>query len=90
MSCCKNKGNNQGSCCCKNKGINEEEYEELKEYFKEEIKDFKVIDYMDENSKHKKLIEVEFEDYILEIDDIDSQTITLDGIIELIIKNNIK
>ncbi|MGL6108041.1 hypothetical protein [Romboutsia sp.] len=89
MSCCKNKGNNQGGCC-KNNKIDKEEYEELKEYLKEEIKDYKIVDYMDESNKHNRLVEVEFEDYILELEHVEAETITLDDIIELIIKNNIK
>lgn len=102
MSCCRNKGNNQTSCCGKDKGsnqtsccsknnkINKEEYDELKEYFKEEIKDYKLVDYMDDDNKHKKLVEVEFEDYILELEDIKSDEITLDIIIDSIIKDSIK
>lgn len=90
MGCCRNKSNNKNSCCCKNKGLNEQEYKELKEHFKEDIKDFRVVDYMDENGSHRKLIEVELNDYILELDNINLESITLDDVIDLVIKNSIK
>lgn len=82
MSCC--------GCNKKNNKINQEEYEELKEYLQEEIKDFRVVDYMDEHSNKKQFVEVEFEEYILEVDDIDMNNITLDTVIDSIIKNNMK
>ena len=93
MSCCRQNKNNDTnkSCCCKqNSAIDREEYEELKEYLQEEIKEFKVIDYMDENNGHKILVEVEFEEYILELDDITTKDVTMEMVIDSIIKNHMK
>lgn len=80
------------SCCRKNKNIaiDKEEYEELKEYLQEEIKDFKIVDYMSENNEHKTYVEVEFEEYILELDDLNKKDITLDLVIDSIIKNHMR
>jgi hypothetical protein len=39
---------------------------------------------------HKILVEVEFEEYILELDDIDTKEVTLDLIIDSIIRNHMK
>lgn len=78
------------SCCGCNKKINQEEYDELKEYLQEEIKEYKIVDCMDENGKPSKYVEVEFEEYVLEVEDIDCNNITLDTIIDSIIKNNMK
>ena len=91
MSCCRQNNNNKKGCCCQqNNAIDKEEYEELKEYLQEEIKSYNVVDYMDKNDNHKILVEVEFEEYILELDDIDTKEVTLDLIIDSIIRNHMK
>lgn len=91
MGCCRQNNNNKKGCCCQqNNGIDKEEYEELKEYLQEEIKSYNVVDYMDKNDNHKILVEVEFEEYILELDDIDTKEVTLDLIIDSIIRNHMK
>ena len=91
MSCCRQNNNNKKGCCCQqNNAIDKEEYEELKEYLQEEIKSYNVVDYMDNNDNHKVLVEVEFEEYILELDDINTKDITLDIIIDSIIRNHMK
>ena len=91
MSCCRQNNNNKKGCCCQqNNAIDKEEYEELKEYLEEEIKSYNVVDYMDKNDNHKILVEVEFEEYILELDDINTRDITLDIIIDSIIRNHMK
>ena len=91
MSCCRQNNNNKKGCCCQqNNAIDKEEYEELKEYLQEEIKSYNVVDYMDKNDNHKILVEVEFEEYILELDDINTKDITLDIIIDSIIRNHMK
>lgn len=92
MGCCRQNNNGaKKSCCCnQNKAIDKEEYEELKEYLQEEIKEFNVLDYMDENNEHKILVEVEFEEYILELDDINTKEVTLDMVIDSIIKNHMR
>lgn len=91
MSCCRQNNNNKKGCCCQqNNTIDKEEYEELKEYLEEEIKSYNVVDYMDKNDNHKILVEVEFEEYILELDDINTKDITLDIIIDSIIRNHMK
>ena len=91
MSCCRQNNNNKKGCCCQqNNSIDKEEYEELKEYLEEEIKSYNVVDYMDKNDNHKILVEVEFEEYILELDDINTRDITLDIIIDSIIRNHMK
>ncbi|MEF9991372.1 MAG: hypothetical protein RRZ84_08390 [Romboutsia sp.] len=83
MSCC-------GGCNKKNNTIDMEEYEELKEFLQEEIKDFRVVDYMDDNGYKKQFVEVEFEEYILEVDDIDMNNVVLDTVIDSVIRNNMK
>ncbi|MGL5311749.1 MAG: hypothetical protein ACRC92_00740 [Peptostreptococcaceae bacterium] len=92
MGCCRQNNNGaKKSCCCnQNKAIDKEEYEELKEYLQEEIKEFNVLDYMDENNEHKILVEVEFEEYILELDDINTKEVTLDMVIDSIIRNHMR
>ena len=91
MSCCRQNNNNKKGCCCQqNNAIDKEEYEELKEYLQEEIKSYNVVDYMDNNDNHKVLVEVEFEEYILELDDINTKDVTLDIIIDSIIRNHMK
>ena len=91
MGCCRQNNNNKKGCCCQqNNAIDKEEYEELKEYLQEEIKSYNVVDYMDKNDNHKILVEVEFEEYILELDDIDTKEVDLDMIIDSIIRNHMK
>ncbi len=91
MSCCRQNNNNKKGCCCQqNNAIDKEEYEELKEYLQEEIKSYNVVDYMDSNDNHRILVEVEFEEYILELDDINTKDVTLDIIIDSIIRNHMK
>ena len=70
--------------------INVDEYEELKDYFKDEIIDFKVVDYINDENQHSSYVEVEFEDYIVELENIDTNNLTLDVVIDAIIKNNLK
>ena len=89
-SCRKNNNNKKGCCCQQNNAIDKEEYEELKEYLQEEIKSYNVVDYMDKNDNHKILVEVEFEEYILELDDITTKEVDLDMIIDSIIRNHMK
>ena len=76
------------NCRCNKIKISEEEYNELKEYLQEEIKDYKVIDYINSDNKGNRFVEVEFEDYILELENIDTENLTLDKVIDNIIKNN--
>ena len=76
------------NCRCNKNKISEEEYNELKEYLQEEIKDYKVIDYINSDNKGDRFVEVEFEDYILELENIDTEELTLDQVIDNIIKNN--
>lgn len=76
------------NCRCNKNKINEEEYNELKEYLQEEIKDYKIIDYINSDNKSDRFVEVEFEDYILELENIDTKNLTLDKVIDNIIKNN--
>lgn len=76
------------NCRCNKNKISEEEYNELKEYLQEEIKDYKVIDYINSDNKGDRFVEVEFEDYILELENIDTENLTLDKVIDNIIKNN--
>ena len=91
MGCCRQNNNNKKGCCCQqNNAIDKEEYEELKEYLQEEIKGYNVVDYMDKNDNHKILVEVEFEEYILELDDITTKEVDLDMIIDSIIRNHMK
>lgn len=84
MSCpnCKcNKNQNQ---------IDPEEYEELKEYLTEEIKEFKVINYINDENQPKKMVEVEMVDHIVELENIDTNDLTIEKVIDHIIKNNMK
>lgn len=76
------------NCRCNKNKISEEEYNELKGYLQEEIKDYKVIDYINSDNKGDRFVEVEFEDYILELENIDTEDLTLDKVIDNIIKNN--
>ena len=76
------------NCRCNKNKISEEEYHALKEYLQEEIKDYKVIDYINSDNKGDRFVEVEFEDYILELENIDTEDLTLDKVIDNIIKNN--
>lgn len=75
------------NCRCNKNKISEEEYNELREYLEEEIKDYKIVDYINEDNKADRFVEVEFEDYILELENIDTEDLTLEKIIENIIKN---
>ena len=76
------------NCRCNKNKISEEEDHALKEYLQEEIKDYKVIDYINSDNKGDRFVEVEFEDYILELENIDTEDLTLDKVIDNIIKNN--
>lgn len=81
------------NCKCnksKASNIDSEEYQELKEYFQDEIIDFKIIDYINDNNEHSSYVEVEFEDYIVELENINTSNLTLDTVIDTIIKNNLK
>lgn len=75
------------NCRCNKNKISEEEYNELREYLEEEIKDYKIVDYINEDNKGDRFVEVEFEEYILELENIDTEDLTLEKIIENIIKN---
>ena len=75
------------NCKCNKNKISEEEYNELKEYLQEEIKEYKVIDYINKDNKADRFVEVEFEDYILELENIDTQDLNLDKVIDNIIRN---
>ncbi|GAA0100220.1 hypothetical protein UT300012_09340 [Paraclostridium bifermentans] len=75
------------NCRCNKNKISEEEYNELREYLEEEIKDYKIVDYINEDNKADRFVEVEFEEYILELENIDTKDLTLEKIIENIIKN---
>lgn len=75
------------NCRCNKNKISEEEYNELREYLEEEIKDYKIVDYINEDNKADRFVEVEFEEYILELENIDTEALTLEKIIENIIKN---
>ncbi|KKY02059.1 hypothetical protein VN21_05170 [Paraclostridium benzoelyticum] len=70
------------NCRCNKNKISEEEYNELREYLEEEIKDYKIVDYINEDNKADRFVEVEFEEYILELENIDTQDLTLEKIIE--------
>ncbi|MGL4911229.1 MAG: hypothetical protein ACRC3Y_02230 [Romboutsia sp.] len=81
------------NCKCnksKESNINISEFEELRDYFKDEIIDFKVVDYINDQNEHSSYVEVEFEDYIVELENIDTNNLTLDTVIDAIIKNNLK
>ncbi len=88
MGCC----NNEKKGCCKTKQnqITQEEYNELKEYLEEEIKGYKLVDYIDSSDEHCVCVEVEFEEYVLELDDINKDNVNLDNIIDIIIRNYMK
>lgn len=75
------------NCRCNKNKISEEEYNELREYLEEEIKDYKIVDYINEDNKADRFVEVEFEEYILELENINTEDLTLEKIIENIIKN---
>lgn len=75
------------NCRCNKNKISEEEYNELREYLEEEIKDYKIVDYINEDNKADRFVEVEFEEYILELENVDTEDLTLEKIIENIIKN---
>lgn len=95
MGCCNNGKKvccSSGGGCCKTKQnhISKEEYNELKEYLKEEIKDYKLVDYINDNNEHSVCVEVEFEEYVLELENIDKDNINLDNIIDIIIRNHMK
>lgn len=75
------------NCKCNKNRISEEEYNELKEYLEEEIKEYKVVDYINKENKADRFVEVEFEDYILELENIDTDNLTLDIVIDNIIRN---
>ena len=75
------------NCKCNKNKISEEEYNELKEYLQEEIKDYKIIDYINKDNKTDRFVEVEFEEYILELENIDTKDLTLEKVIDNIIKN---
>ncbi|RDC48615.1 hypothetical protein DVA85_28030, partial [Acinetobacter sp. RIT592] len=61
------------NCRCNKNKISEEEYNELREYLEEEIKDYKIVDYINEDNKADRFVEVEFEEYILELENIDTE-----------------
>lgn len=75
------------NCKCNKNKITEEEYNELKEYLEEEIKEYKIVDYINEENKADRFVEVEFEDYILELENIDTDNLNLEKVIDNIIKN---
>ena len=77
--------------CNKNKKhIDQEEYDELKEYLTDEIKGVNVVHYLNENSQPARMVEVEMEDHIIELENIDTNALTLDKVIDHIIRNNMK
>jgi hypothetical protein len=75
------------NCRCNKNKINEEEYNELKEYLEEEIKEYRVVDYINEDNQAGRFVEVEFDEYILELENIDTKDLTLEKVIDSIIKN---
>ena len=78
-------------CCKSNQNkMSQEEYDELKDYLIEEIIDYKVVDYMNDNNEHSVCVEVEFEEYVLELENINKDKINLDNIIDIIIRNHMK
>ena len=85
MGCC-----NGGNGCCKSKGntISQEEYDTLKSYLENEIKGFSLINYTNSENDVCVGAEVEFDDYVLEIDEINKKDCSLDNIIDIIIKNH--
>ncbi|CEI73172.1 MULTISPECIES: hypothetical protein [Romboutsia] len=78
------------NCKCNKSKISNDEYEELKEYFKDEIQDYKIVDYIKDNGNHSSYVEVELEDYIVEIEDIDTDNLNLDKVIDALIRNSVK
>lgn len=78
------------NCKCNKSNISQDEYEELKEYFQEEIQDFKIIDYISKENEHNTYVEVELEDYIVELENIDTDNLNLDKIVDTLIRNTIK
>lgn len=75
------------NCRCNKNKINEEEYNELKEFLEEEIKEYRIVDYINKDNKADRFVEVEFEEYILELENIDTNELTLNKVIDNIIKN---
>ena len=75
------------NCKCNKNKISEEEYNELKEYLEEEIKEYRVVDYINEDNQADRFVEVEFDEYILELENIDTKDLTLEKVIDSIIKN---
>lgn len=77
--------------CNKNKRqIDKEEYEELKEYLNEEIKEFRIVNYLNEKNQPARMVEVEMEDHIIELENINTNDLNLDKVIDYIIMNNMK
>ena len=72
------------------KHIDQEEYDELKEYLTDEIKGFNVVHYLKENNQPARMVEVEMEDHIIELENIDTNDLTLEKVIDHIIRNNMK
>ncbi|MEG2786222.1 MAG: hypothetical protein RR942_00270 [Romboutsia sp.] len=75
------------NCKCNKNRISEEEYNELKEYLEEEIKEYKIVDFINKENKADRFVEVEFEDYILELENIDTNDLNLEKVIDNIIRN---
>jgi len=75
------------NCKCNKNKISEEEYNELREYLEEEIKEYRVVDYINEDNQADRFVEVEFDEYILELENIDTKDLTLEKVIDSIIKN---
>ncbi|GAA0712883.1 hypothetical protein GCM10008904_26550 [Paraclostridium ghonii] len=75
------------NCRCNKNKINEEEYNELKEFLEEEIKEYRIVDYINKDNKSDRFVEVEFEEYILELENIDTNELNLNKVIDNIIKN---
>lgn len=94
MGCCNSGGGccSSGGGCCQTKQnqISQEEYNELKEYLQEEIKDYRLVDYINDDNEHCICVEVEFEEYVLELENIDKDNVNLDNIIDVIIRNHMK
>lgn len=91
MNCSDNKkcccSNNKSCCKSKQNYISDKEYNELKKYLKEEIKDYKLIDYIDDNNNHSICVELEFKGRILELEGLDKNNLNLDNIIDKLIRN---
>ncbi|WP_250673823.1 hypothetical protein LZ906_006935 [Paraclostridium ghonii] len=75
------------NCRCNKNKINEEEYNELKEFLEKEIKEYRIVDYINKDNKADRFVEVEFEEYILELENIDTNELNLNKVIDNIIKN---